>query len=247
MSNNTFFNPSRALLLLKSDLILNKSTILTAIATVFGVLFLYNMITPQNIAEINYNPAGFIAILFFGGIWIASTAFRDLHNPKKNYFFLTLPCTTFEKFIEKLFATTIFYAVATLLLYTFFYWLIAAFYFIVTQKNYFTTIIFDQRIWHFIVSFIITQSIFLLASAYFKKHVILKTILTLTCLGIILSTLTSSSFYLFFHNAFSYQSFLVPNFTALKPITRIIFYTIELLIAPLCWIVTYFRIREIEV
>lgn len=246
MQNNSFAL-NRTLLLFKSDLILNKATIFTAIATILGILFLYNIIAPQNITEINYDPAGFIAILFFGGIWVASSAFRDLHNPKKSYFFLTLPCSTLEKFIEKLFITTIFYSIAALALYTLFYWIIATFYFLVIQKNYFSTIIFDLRTWHLILSFIVIQSIFLLSSAYFKKHVILKTILTLSCLGIILSILTSSSFYLFFHNAFTFDTFLAPNFAAINPLARAIFYAIEILIAPICWIVTYFRIKEIEV
>lgn len=247
MYNKPTFTLKNFWLLCKNDLILNKSTIIISLATTLGILFLYNIITPQNITETSYNPAAFIMILFFGGIWISSTAFRDLHNPKKSYFFLALPCSSLEKFSEKLFMVTIFYAFAVLIFYSVFYWIIAAFYFLITQQNYFSTIIFDTRTWHIILSFIVMQSILLLSSAYFKKHVILKTILTLTCLGIILSAITSTSFYLFFHNAFTFNASLVPNFAAITPFAKAVYFTIEILIAPTCWIATYFRIKEIEV
>jgi len=245
---NNIINLSRFGKLLKSDLISKKSSILTITLTIVGVLLFYNLVLPYNILSVNYHPTGFIFLLFLGGIWISSRGFKHLHDKASNYFYLTLPCSNFEKFLVKLVLTSIIYAVAILALYTFFYWVLAAISLVFFRHNYFIVTPFLTTTWKTIWLYIVVQSIFLLGSIYFKKLPLIKTILTAACVGIILFILLAIIAKAFFNgfliSAFPWTPHLISTHSAT---IRAFHYIFWILLAPFCWVVTYFRLKEIEV
>ncbi|MGD9108240.1 MAG: hypothetical protein PVI75_03620 [Gammaproteobacteria bacterium] len=245
---NNFFDPSRFGKLLKSDLALKKSSILTVAMTIIGVLLFYNLISPYNILSVNYHPTGFIFLLFIGGIWISSRGFKYLHDKTSNYFYLTLPCSNFEKFLAKLGLTSIIYALAILILYTFFYWILAIISLIFFRHNYFIVTPFLASTWKIIWTYIVIQSIFLLGSIYFKKLPLIKTILITACIGIILFILLTSIMKIFFTGFLVSTLPWVLHLTSAHSMTiRVLHYVFWILLAPFCWVVTYFRLKEIEV
>lgn len=245
---NNFFDPIRFGKLLKSDLVLKKSSILIVAMTIIGVLLFYNLISPYNILSVDYHPTGFIFLLFIGGILISSRGFKNLHDKTSNYFYLTLPCSNFEKFLAKLGLTSIIYALALLALYTLFYWALAAISLVFFHHNYFITTLFLASTWKTIWTYIVIQSVFLLGSIYFKTLPLIKTILVTACMGIILFILLTSIMKIFFTgyliNGISWNMHLSSaHFITM----RILQYVFWILLAPFCWTVTYFRLEEIEV
>ena len=247
--NNNIFNPKRFLLLIKNDLVMCQSVIITSLATIGGILLLYNLIFPNNIMQINSHPTGFTWLLFIGGVWVSSLGFKNAHDKQSNYFFLMLPCSTFEKFFDRMILTSIVYALVILIFYTLFYWAIAGFNLILFRENYFFILTpFLPETWNTIWLYIVIHSVFLLGSIYFKKHSIIKTVLVITCIGIILSLFMLLLSKIFLHSLIIGNTLFAPNLTNTG---SVISYALRFLfwiaLAPFCWIVSYFRLKEIEV
>lgn len=241
----------RIFLLVKSDMMLYRSTIITTATVILAILLLSNLFVPDIIFEVGQHPTGFVLLLFGGGYWISSNAFRNWHESPKAYFFLMMPGSTLEKLLARWFLTSIGYAVFVLLFYSIFYWIIATIAFILTKESYFVAIPFSAQIWRLILQYIILQSIFLLGSIYFKKSALIKTILVVSCLGIFLIILTVlinkpwSHTWLYiwlYNNVFDFGNIIKIN----QAVALIFYFIISLLIAPISWIASYLRLKEIE-
>lgn len=236
---------NKLLSLIKNDIVLRWSTITNTTFTILAVLLLFNLVSPQNIYQVIDNPLGYFFLLYVGGFIVTSSAFRSYHDKKKSYFTLMLPCSSWERFLSKLLLTSILYAAVTLFLYSIFYWLIGLIIFAFHRK----TVWFNPlqlSVLKAIAVYIILQSVVLMGSVYFKKHVIMKTILSIACFGIVLVIFVYLVSTLLLHNIpFSFVTYAVP-FTS-TAIQSVIYSVVWVLLAPFCWLVTYQRVKEIEV
>jgi len=245
---NDIFDFSRFGKLLKSDLFLKKSSIIIIAITIIGVLLFFNLIIPNNIITVDYHPTGFLLLLFIGGIWISSRSFRHLHDKSSSYFYLTLSCSNFEKFLAKLVLSSIIYAVSVLAIYVFFYWLLALVSWVFFHQGYFIVTPFLATTWKMIWLYMIIQSMFLLGSIYFKRLPLVKTILAIACIGIVVFLLITIFAEIFLSGVSVNVLFWVPHIVNAHHVAlRIFHFVFWVLFAPFCWMVTYFRLKEIEV
>ena len=176
---------------MKSDLVLYRSPIINFMIAIASILLLNNLVDSNNIIMVNQQPELFLILLFGGGIYISSIAFRNLHKSPKKYFFMMLPASNAEKFLATWLLTSIGYAVFVLLFYSFFYWLIALLIFIFTKKNYFISIPFLPSTWQSIFFYLMLQPIPFLGSIYFKRYALAKTFFILCCVSLFLKIITS--------------------------------------------------------
>jgi hypothetical protein len=247
MQKKQCFSLRRVYLLLKSDIAILKAVSFTTIITIMAALLLYNLLNPSNIFSVNESPTIFIWMLFIGGILTTSFAFKNLHNPYKNYFFLMLPASNLEKFIEHVFLTAIFYPLILLLVYSCFYWVLSFVVFFVAHKFIFIATPFLYTTWKIIFIYIVMQSIFLVGAVYFKKNVLIKTILALCIIGVVIFVFITLLAKLFFASLYSDMFIVIPhlpNFVA--DVFGTLYAAFFMLLAPFCWVITYFRMKEIE-
>lgn len=240
------FNVQRFALLIKLDVTTNCKAILNFIAATASILFLCFLIFPTDYTANNFHPRLYNILLFIGGFWITSLAFREFHDTERNYIFLTLPCSNLEKFLCKLLLTSLGYVLAISVGYFILSIVISVFSLIVWQQSQPLFNPLHHDILSNICYYLILQSVFLLGSVYFKKHVMSKILLSISCFMIILFIIIIICTRFFFElNAFSVAPFtnyeylfnLLPNFV------RAIFWVY---LAPLCWLVTYLRLTEVE-
>lgn len=240
------FNIRRFALLVKLDLAANYKTILTFASATASLLFFYFLISPVNNITGNFHTEIYNILLFIGGFWVSSLDFKELHDPEKNYIFLTLACSNLEKFLCKLLLTSLGYVLILSLGYFLLSVIISIFSLLILEQPQPLFNPSHQDILAHIYYYIILQSIFLLGSIYFKKHVMSKILLTISCLLIILFALMTICARFFLElNTFSLTPFanyehwfsVIPNFT------KAIFW---FYLAPLCWLVTYLRLTETE-
>ena len=111
------FSFRRLSLFIKSDLAINSATIFTFGITTFAVLFLYGLVSANELRADNFHPVIFAWILFGGGLWLTSKAFADLHNEDQNQNFLLLPASNLEKLLGRLLLMTIGYFVSMVLIF----------------------------------------------------------------------------------------------------------------------------------
>lgn len=244
---NNFFSIKRFFGLIKCDLIMNRQTILVAASTILGALLLFNFIAPHNIHQIDAHPTGFLLLLFGGGIWMANRTFRRVHDKQRNYFFLTFPCSNFEKFLAPFFLASIGYALALLVLYTLFYWFIASLGYLFFHESFFISTPFLPQTWHMIWVYLVIQSVFMLGSVYFKKSPFLKATLTISLIGTVLFLFIALVAKMFLQNQFESNMLWIPNIETVSMTGfTLVRFGFWIVLAPFCWVITYYRLKEIE-
>jgi hypothetical protein len=172
---------------------------------------------------------------------LTSVAFKELHNPELAYQYLTLPCSNFERFLSKLLLTSVVYAIALLALYAGFVVLHHALSLVSLNNHYELLDAFVGLSWQSIAKYIILDAVVLLGAAFFKRHVIIKTLLSVFCITTVFSIATGSlSLHLY--------PFWVPAVLQhADALSQLVFYSFWIALAPFCWLVTYQRIRECEI
>lgn len=249
---NNFLSINRLSLLIKKDCYLNSGTIWIALALITGLLLLGNLISPRNIFVVNYAPTAFYWILFIGGIWVSSSAFKEAHSKIKSYAFFTLPSSTFEKFFSKLLLTALIFPIAALLVYSLFYWIIAGIALLINGMlpplfNPLQTYIF-RTIW----AYLVFQSIFFLGSIYFRNKVIIKTLLVMVIFSISISIVTAILGTLFARSLFIGNIFYLPDLSvftsqAARSFGNMVHLAILIVLPLFCWLIAYIRLGETEV
>jgi len=231
---------------MRLDLQTSYRTILVFATSTASALLIYFLLAPLSTTATNFHPSLYLALLFIGGFWTTSLAFKELHDQERNYIFLTLPGSNLEKFVNKLLLTSVGYVV-----------MISVGYFLLSlvistiSKLLFNHVqplfsLCHHDVLLYVKIYVVWQAVFLLGSVYFKKHVLSKVILSISCLVIVLIATIFVMTHLFFDPMafvdrpfFSYMRWygLFPD------LMNIIFWW---LLAPFCWAITYLRLTETE-
>lgn len=229
------FSFTRLNQLIKIDLFINKKSLLITSSAFIVILALLPFHFSGSIDV-------YFWILYIGGLMITNQAFNEIHDHRKAFLYLTLPCSNFERFLSKFLITTILYSVGLLLIFYFFS-LLSVF----TNTIFFhrDITLFDlssARLWIGIGKYIIFQSIFLLGAAYFQKSSITKTTLVLGCTFIVLSV-----------SLFIFSWMICPScsqnglFYLIEKTFHGVYFICWMVVAPICWYITYIRIMESEI
>ena len=237
---NNVFSCRRLCLFMRLELVTNYKIILSFAAATASVLFLYCLAFPTRDVHENFHAAIFAFLLFVGGFWVSSLAFKDVHDEKKNYAFLTLPLSTFEKFLGKLLLTSFGYVAALAASYfilSAFVWVINLLLFKYTQPMF---NLFTHEVLSYVRWYLVWQSVFLLGSIYFAKHALSKIILTSSLVIIVLIIVA------FIFSALFVGPQAMFTFGWDDPVVRIVKAVFWLFVAPFCWLVTYLRLTEAE-
>lgn len=177
--NALTLSPRRVGILMRHDLAINLKSTLTGFATVAGVvvaLFLISAATGGD-GSGDFHASLFANILLIGGFVVSSVAFSDLNDPKNGIHYLMLPGSTVEKYLAKLLLTSVGWTVAVTVIYTVASALGAAIASIAFAQHPGVFVPADRSAWNTIAGYLVTQSIFLFGSVYFRKVAFLKVVL----------------------------------------------------------------------
>ncbi len=231
MSLHNDINLSRLHKLIMIDIKSNYKTIILIAATIF--LFLFIMLSHETNPIDNY-----YFILYAGGFVITSRIFNELHDPQKASVYLMIPCSNLERFLNKWFLSAIYYAMGTLLI-CYLYSLISAILNGFSDRH--PIDIFSPSLWIEIWKYLILQSVVLLGAITFKKNPLIKTTFVLGLLSAVLSLFSLLVGWLFF-----YPNHLGQGIYMIENSLRGWHFIFWIIIAPICWYITYLRITEYE-
>jgi hypothetical protein len=203
----------------------------------------------------------FISFLFIGGFIIASIAFRDeLYGRTTQHNWLMLPASPLEKLAVQLLIVLVLYPLALLLFVTAASVVTEGLTALLFGTSFAPFRPFDRIAWTSILNFIVLGSVFLMGSAYFRKAAFMKTVLTLGLLGVFFSLVAAAAGRVIFSELItdlmisermfgvrtpspSYLSSTYPVLRFFAIFTKVSYWG---LLAPFCWLVSYFRIREVQ-
>ncbi|MFP4112991.1 MAG: hypothetical protein ACOC2Y_00030 [Spirochaetota bacterium] len=176
--NTLTLSPQRLLLLIRRDLVTERKDALNGLATLTGIvvaLFMISSATGDTGGD--FHSSLFINILVIGGFVVSSMAFSDLKDPKTGLNYIMIPGSTLEKYLAKLLLTSVGWTLAVIMGYTAATALAATIapLFFATTPGFFLPV--GRDIWNAIAAYLVTQSVFLFGSVYFKKAAFIKTAL----------------------------------------------------------------------
>lgn len=248
-----YFNIHRFLRLLKLELIRNFRGIFIAFEITFGMLFFVGLLLSVIVEDSKVffeHTGGYAFSLMVGGFVLTSLAFNDLSNSLKSYNYLTLPASTFEKFLSMWLLTSVGWVV----LFSFTYYLYTVF----VANPIGTMLDANMRFEDFnplsdfallmMNIYFVLQGIFLVGASHFKGHVFPKTIFTLILGAIMVGLL----FYWIMGDIVQGDQECLSEYNPLegRPVFMIWLmaqWAFWWLLAPFCWVVTYLGLKDREV
>ncbi|NPE28311.1 hypothetical protein HNV12_10145 [Methanococcoides sp. SA1] len=250
MNINNYFNLQRFLQTLKNDIIRNSKTYLVTLGAIAGVLtsidLLPGIITGHTMVPFH----GYMPLFMVLGFIFSSVVFNEMHDPQKGLVFLTTPSSSLEKLLSKLLITTVLYVAVMWIFFN----VLTVFLNGVNSLFFGSDPVKFTFYWELARIYIITQSIYLFASSYFKKNAFLKLLFVGFVLQMFFSFFSIINFKLFFNlsdfNDFNLDASNV-NIGDFADFVKNLFYATKFtflwLMAPFFWFMTYLRLAEKEV
>lgn len=251
------FSPKRFYLLTRNTILSNASKIFIVAGVVGALVILVSGLSAFRHTGDQVHMGLYVFFLFISGILVSSNAFGSLREDISAGAWLTLPASIFEKFTSRLFLTSIGYVLATGLIY----------FIISALSEGINQILFDYshplfnpfttKVWIPMTVYLVIQSVFLTGSIFFRRFAFIKTLLFLSILSLALvlffflalkiilggqfGTLSDHSMRIVWNSLTS--DWLIEVKDTLVRMTGTLFWGI---LAPFCWAVSYFRLREFE-
>jgi len=258
-------SPRRVGLLIRHDLASQRKSLTTGFLVIAGVAFGIFLLASATGGRSAVLANTFVNILLIGGYVTSSVAFSELHDPKTGTHYMMLPGSTLEKYTAKLLVTSVGWTVAVIVVFavgTVLGYLVSLVFFAENPGVYLPA---SRGVWISIATYLVTQSIFLFGSIYFRKVAFLRTALSVFVVAISLGIIYLVAIRIFFAPAFVgtfetvrgvEQMITGPNGVSLTDFAvESIFPVLETLQRILLWVVTpvffwvagVIRLRETEV
>lgn len=253
MSLSNSFDRSRLWWLMKLELTRSKKGILMTLMVAFGIHFfigmLLSLVLEPHIVVVEHSES-FAFLMIIAGFILSSLAFGDLRSALKRVNYLMLPVSTFERFLCMWLLTSIGWILLITISFTL-YTLIA---------NPIGQLIFRQVTFmpfdplgpvplSAMKYYFVCQSIFLAGAAGFRGYALPKTLLVLIGVATVFGGifwLIMSDVFLSEHECSGGECELI-DVIAVQGIWQVAKGVFWWLLAPLFWVITYFRLKEQEV
>jgi len=256
------FSIRRLALLLRRDFSAGYKSVIIAMAAVGGFVILVTVVSAFGRELGPMHQAMYYPLLFLGGYIATSLVFKELHLNGQSVFYLTLPGSSLEKFLSKLLVTSIGYAFGSLFFYTAVSSAAEGINRLIFGYGHPFFNPFERTTMIAVAVYLVTQAVFLVGSVYFRKLAFIKTNLYIWLFGLVVVILVAVIAWLIFRDyAIGNRIELDPYFqrlgesgemqTVLGPmaekfaqVAKVLFWGI---MAPVCWVISYLRLRETEV
>jgi hypothetical protein len=187
------FNISRFGLLMKMELFRSRNAVVMTFVIAFGLLFFIGFlldaaVEPRPVFDSHHS--NYASSLLIGGFILSSLAFNDLGNTLKRYQYLTLPASTFEKFLSMWLLTSFGWIISFTLIYTMYTFLVNSLGPILFDKMTFPAFEpFSEFPINSMRAYFVLQGAFLVGAAHFRGYAFAKTLLVLILVAAVIGAL----------------------------------------------------------
>lgn len=258
------FTFRRLELLLRRDLAGGYRNILVIIAAIAALLITFDVLNFTIFnggTDVEYHIGSFGRILIIGGIIGTSSIFKEIHRRENAHSYLMLPASPLEKVVSRILLSNIGWILLTLIWYSLYSYLSAGITELLVDQHHPLFNPFNRQIGLVCAHYIVLQSIFLVGAVCFKKSHLFKTLLSLFIIGVTFSILTMLVlrivFAPYFNGIFAVdETRMIGTAFANIPsrfgdsvefIETILNFIYWAMVAPIAWIVTYTRFREVQI
>ena len=250
--------PKRTWLLMRNDVSVARTPGIMLAAASGASLIIY-VLTSWGGGSPAFHMTVYPIVLIVLGYILSSFAFSEVHDPRSGAYALTSPGSTLEKFVAKVLLTSVGWTIAVTLAYMATTAIGAGLSELIFGQSHGIFVPRGRLVWEMIGGYLVSQSIFVFGSIYFKKAAFLKTVLAATIIGILFAIFFIVAFRVIYWGEFAAfwptEAEMKAVEQAARPliewmegtgvrITDILGWTV----APIFfWIAGYMRLRETEV
>ena len=251
--NNQTFDFRRFSLLLQKELWTGNKKPPIIVGAVFGLLMLFAwfMIETGEYKYLNFNLFSFL--LFGGGFIFTSIIYYEFNDKTGTHHYLSLPASTFEKYLSKWFITAVLFPIVFVLLFWIYVKLGDRLYYSYTEESITTWFINNWWTFFFIKIYFVVQSIYLVGAIAFQKYTFFKTsltgILSFILFGILCLTAHRIIFASYYDGLEIVEGFDTNHATrdfVLGTMLNWAEYALWLLTPPIMWAAGFFKLKEKE-
>jgi hypothetical protein len=257
MFNQASFSPSRFYMMVCNTIWLKRYKILLVSATVGTlVVLILGLAASQRTGGVLHQIL-YPLFLYSSGFIVTARAFHELDDIKTAGTWLMIPASTFEKFSSRLFLTSFGYVVGSLVVY----------FLVVLISKGLNQMIFgfslplfnplDPWVRYNAGLYLVLQSMFLVGTIYFRRFAYVKTILFLALLSLVflIGFFVMSKWILGDHIRAVLSGDIQISWDLISMqwagnIGDTLLFWMRIgfwgFLAPLCYVITYFRLKEIE-
>lgn len=249
-------SPRRVGLLMRHDLASQKKSLITGIATISGITLAAFLITSATGGPRVVMTNLFANILVIGGFIASSVTFTEMHEQRTGMHYLMLPGSVLEKYAAKLLLTSLGWTAAVTVVTAVVTALGAGIASIFFAENPGIIVPSDRAQWTTIASYLVSQSVFLFGSIYFRKTAFLKTALSALVAVFTFAVVWILAIRVFYASAFT-EHFGGPGFQSVRLTAQgesflsgleVVGKTLAWAVVPVFfWIAGVLRLRETEV
>ncbi len=253
----------RMLLLLRRDIFSgykNIAIVIAAIAAILITLDILNFTLFNGGSDPEHHISTFATILFIGGFIATSSIFKEIHKQESAQSYIMLPASPLEKVISRILISNVGWLVLTLLWYSVYSFVSAGITELLAGQHHPMFNPFRGNMFLMYAHYIVLQSVFLVGAICFRKGHLFKTLLTLFIVGVFFSIIAMLAVRIIFAPYFTgffavdqtqmigpmFENLpfrFADNIELLETISNVLYWA---LIAPVAWVITYTRFREVQ-
>ena len=254
---NKTFDFNRFSLLLKRELWSGNKKPLIIVGAILGLLAAYSLFTiytNDGYKFINFNL--FPILLIIGGLIFTSVIYYEFNDKTGTHHYLSLPTSTFEKYLSKWVITAIVFPIITTLLFWGFTKITDGIYYNYSGEKFSSWSPFNWWSIFFIQIYFVLQPTYLVGAIAFQKYTFFKTSLSAFLTGLLLTAIGLLIFRILFSSMFDGLFTMSPDKN--MPLNEDAIYFMEhtfqstliyacwILVPLVMWTVGFFKLKEKE-
>jgi hypothetical protein len=241
-------------------LITNAKALSITAAALFIILLFFSLLGASNKSDNNNLYKGFTQILILTGVVLTGLSLNNTNSKPRKMFYLSIPCSTFEKYFGIFFISTVGFCLVFILLYFLYYHLFIFLSHWWFQRNYSMFDPFSASCITAVGYYLIFHSVFFLGASSFGRNSLGKTILSLIIIGaafafiayVFVRIIFYAEFKLFpevFKSGYLFFHRLSPEFQHFinNDLKNGLLFVLKYILAPYCWVLSFFKLKEMEV
>ncbi len=255
MKENSILNPARFYLLTRKDIWMSLSRIrvsgqmvqnktigliMIVVLAVAGMHYWASISSVESASEELFrfsHGMSQVTLLLLGG-FLASVAFKELHESEESCTWLALPGSLLEKYVSRLLLTSLGYIVAAAIAYVLFVTVLIGLSRLVFGHIVIPFNPFDKALLDGIAYYLVLHSLFMLGGIIFKELAYPKTAIVLSV--VFAACAKTLHFYMTTHGIAYHTD---PQMDTIWMVIRIAFWGI---MAPVVWVIGYYLLRRKE-
>lgn len=229
------------------------------IAAGSGVAFILYVLTSIGGGSPAFHLTVYPIMLVLLGYIVSSFSFQEIHDSRAGIYELTSPGSILEKYVARILLTSVGWTLAVTVAYMLMTLVGAGLSTLVIGHSHGIFVPNSRAIWEIIGAYLVSQSIFVFGSIFFKKSAFLKTILMAVAFAIVFAIFFAIAGRVIYWGEFArilpseaeinalIEAFGPTDLAVMERVARVFDYLNWTLVPVFFWLAGYVRLRETEV